>query len=481
MKVKVRIAPSPTGPFHVGTARSALFNYVFARKHKGVFILRIEDTDITRTDTVYENDICEGLRWLGFEWDEFYRESERTTIYKEYLMKLYNSGSIFWCRHSKNELANERESQIKNKEAPRHICSFRDAGGGGDNDSSVLRFKNNHTDIITFSDIIRGKISFDPAILGDFSVARSFNSPLYNFAVVIDDSLMEISHIIRGEDLISSTPKQILLLNTLNFSVPEYAHVPLILNKDRSKLSKRKGPTSINQYRSDGYLPEAMVNFLALLGWHPSREQIANRKSQIEDIFSVEELIENFDLKDVQKGGAVFDIDKLNWINGQYIRRKTIYDLASDLITFLKPEWQETAKINPDKWQKIVTLEQPRLTHMSDIRLLVDYFFEEPLILKEELGWKNQKELEILKNLKQLSKTLSEIPGDQFVKENIEKVVKNLMETFGTGEILWPMRYAMTGKRASPGPFEIADVLGKEITIARLKKSAEVLSNEIVR
>lgn len=475
MKVRVRIAPSPTGPFHVGTARSALFNYAFARKHGGVFILRIEDTDAARADVVYETDIREGLGWLGLRWDEFYRESERTAIYKEYLVKLYSSGRIFRCYHSKDELANEKEEQMKNKKTPRHICSFRDTGGGENSKPSVLRFKNDRARVIEFKDIIRGKISFDPTALGDFSVARSFDSPLYNFAVVIDDALMEISHIIRGEDLISSTPRQILLLSALNFNVPEYAHIPLILNKDRSKLSKRKGPTSVGQYRKEGYLPEAMVNFLALLGWHPTKIQNLKTKNQNEDIFSISEFIENFDLKYVQKGGAIFDIDKLNWMNGEYIRRRAIDELAGDLISFLKPDWQEAAKNDLGRWQKIAALKQPRLGRLSDIESRVDYFFEEPELVKKELGWKSQKEADIADSLNKLIEIIAEIPEKDFIKEKIEERIKLLTEENGTGEVLWPMRYALTGKKASPGPFEVAEVLGREITISRLKRAIEIL------
>ncbi|MEK7090458.1 MAG: glutamate--tRNA ligase [Patescibacteria group bacterium] len=487
MKVKVRIAPSPSGPLHVGTARSALFNFIFARKHDGIFILRIEDTDVARTDKIYENEIREGLAWLGLNCDEFYRESDRFELYQNHLKKLLDAGIIFWCSHSKDDLAREREAQMKNREAPRHICFFRDGNPQVDGGKAILRFKNNRSDVIEFDDIIRGKISFNPAILGDFSVARSLESPLYNFAVVIDDALMEITHVIRGEDLISSTPKQILLFKALNFAIPEYAHIPLILNTDRSKLSKRKNPTSISQYRQEGYLPEAMVNFLALLGWHPPSKirnptfesRASGRgKSEIrnEDIFSMSELIMNFDLKDVQKGGAIFDAEKLNWINGEYIRKKTISDLSGGLAEFLKPEWRNDIKNDGGKWEKIVALEQPRLTRLGDINSRVDYFFEEPFILKEELGWKNQKEGEIRANLMQLMEILKPIPENDFNKENLEKTISSLTQKLGAGEVLWPMRYALSGKRASPGPFEIAEVLGKNKALARISRAVELLA-----
>lgn len=467
--VKVRIAPSPTGPLHLGNARAALFNYVLARKHNGVFILRIEDTDVKRSEAVYEDDIKEILNWLGLSWDEFYRESERTEIYQEHLKRLLKSGRIFWCSHTKDELAKEKENQMLAKEAPRHMCSFRDGGGAGEKDISILRFKNDEKNTIEFNDLIRGLISFRPELLGDFSVARSFDSPLMNFAVAVDDALMGITHVIRGEDHISNTPKQILLCRAFGFDKPEYAHLPLLLGKDRSKLSKRHGATAVSQYRKEGYLSEAMVNFLALLGWH-------DKDSQENDIFSLAELIKKFKLDNVQKGGAVFDIKKLDWINGEYIRKKSVSDLSRDLAEFLKPEWQEEVKINADSWKKIVALEQPRMAKLGDIGSNVVYFFEEPFIMKEELGWKNQSTAEILGNLKKLNEILFKIPEDQFNKNNIEKNITPLTAEVGTGEVLWPMRFSLSGKRASPGPFEIADILGKEKTIVRITKAIELLA-----
>jgi len=436
--------------------------------------LRIEDTDISRADAIYENDICAGLSWLGLNWDEFYRESERREIYTAHLKKLYDSGDIFWCPHSKEELAEERGNQMALREAPRHVCSFRDGGSGKSREQSILRFKNNRRQTIEFNDIIRGKISFNPELLGDFSVARSFESPLYNFAVVIDDALTEITHVIRGEDLISSAPKQILLLDALNCVVPEYAHLPLILNTDRSKLSKRRGPTSVNQYRKEGYLAEAMVNFLALLGWHPNTRQIAKSTGQSEDIFSLDYLIENFELENVQKGGAVFDIDKLNWINGEYIRNKTTDELAAMLLSFLKPEWRNdvsTSQSAKRKWSKIVALEQPRLTRLDEINSRVDYFFSEPYIVKDDLKWKTQSIDAAAKNLERLKKELEQISENEFSKEVLEQKIMPIAKELGAGELLWPMRFALSGKKASPGPFEIAEILGKAKVIKRLENA----------
>jgi len=267
MSVRVRIAPSPTGQMHVGTARTALFNWLFAKKSGGIFILRIEDTDKERSEKKYEENIIEGLEWLGLDYQEFYRQSERVEIYKKYIKGLLESGSAFYCHHTKEELASERKSQAERKEAPRHKCDK--SQETGDKEQAIIRF-NNLGGKIKFSDLIRGEIEFDAELLGDFSIAKDENTPLYNLAAALDDSDMKISHVIRGEDHISNTPKQILVLQALGLEPPQYAHLPMILGTDKSKLSKRHGATAITEYKEMGYLPDAMFNFLAFIGWSPS-------------------------------------------------------------------------------------------------------------------------------------------------------------------------------------------------------------------
>ncbi|MFN7088720.1 MAG: glutamate--tRNA ligase, partial [Candidatus Paceibacteria bacterium] len=300
-QIRVRIAPSPTGPLHIGTARTALFNWLFARKNRGVFILRIEDTDLERSDPKFEENIKDSLEWLGLEWDEFYKQSERKNIYKKYLQKLLDEEKAFWCYHAAEELEAEKKEQMRRKEAPRHICSHKYGNSKSEarnpKQKGIIRLKvdENSTRIIHFDDIIRGTIEWAQNTIGDLSIAKDLETPLYNFAVVVDDYESRISHVIRGEDHISNTPKQILISEALGVPQPKYAHLPLILGSDRTKLSKRHVATAISDYREDGYLPEAIINFMALLGWRPAgskKLEVRNKKSgKPEDIFYVDELV----------------------------------------------------------------------------------------------------------------------------------------------------------------------------------------------
>ncbi|MBI2507195.1 MAG: glutamate--tRNA ligase [Candidatus Niyogibacteria bacterium] len=470
-KIRTRIAPSPTGPLHIGTARTALFNYIFARKYKGDFILRIEDTDLERSDPIFERDIEEGLKWLGIGRDEFYRQSERLDIYEKYLKKLLDSGLIFWCYHSQEELSAERQEQFSKKEAPKHYCSFRnDPPPKKEDKKGILRFKNDSSGDIIFNDLIRGKIAFDGRALGDFSVAKDLKTPLYNFAVVIDDYEMKISHVIRGEDHISNTPKQILLQDALNFNRPQYAHLPLILGTDRSKLSKRHGATSLLEYKKSGYLPEAMINFMILLGWHPAPPDSSGQKEK--EIFTLNEMPKEFSLDRVQKGGAVFDIDKLKWLNGIYIKKLKTEDLALRLKDYAV-DLTEDINSDPKKWLKVSGLLSERLTDLSEARDMSEYFYKEPRYSKEILFWKkNQLSENILRHLKHIHLVLSGVK--KWEKRGLEAALTAYAAREGKGEVLWPLRAALSGRKASAGPFEIAEVLGKEETIKRLKKAIDM-------
>src|SRR3990167_9080148 len=297
-KIRTRVAPSPTGNLHVGTAQSALYNFLFARHHGGEFILRIEDTDKERSKPEFEKNIMTGLEWLGLKWDEFYRSSERSALYEKYLQKLLEEKKAFWCYHSVEELEKEKEEQMTKKEAPRHICEHKYQEPIGKEKQIIrLAVDENSTRVISFDDMVRGRIEFEQKVVGDLSLAKDLKTALYNFAVVVDDVEMEISHVIRGEDHISNTPKQILIFEALGAAVPQFAHLPLLLGEDRSKLSKRHGSTGVDQYREMGYLPEAMVNFLALLGWSSKDNR---------EIMTKNEIIEQFSLEEVHKSGAVF-------------------------------------------------------------------------------------------------------------------------------------------------------------------------------
>lgn len=473
-KVRTRIAPSPTGPLHIGTARSALFNFVFAKQQKGSFILRIEDTDLERSDPVFEQDIKEGLEWLGINWDEFYRQSERLDIYEKYLKKLLTDELIFWCGHSQEELSLERKEQFLKKEPMRHICSFRDGSFSPQKNDGILRFKNNFEGRIVFNDLIRGQVGFESGLLGDFSVAKNLRTPLYNFAVVIDDREMAISHVMRGEDHVSNTPKQILLQRALGFAEPNYAHLPLILGTDRSKLSKREGAVSVLEYRRSGYMPEAMVNFMILLGWHPAPLNSARGKPRPEkEIFTFKDILKGFSLERVQKGGAVFDLNKLKWLNTEYIKKLKAENLAEQLKKFV-PDLSESIKTDPKKWLKISELLRKRLTTLNEAGELGEYFYKEPHYPKEMLSWKNAQSPEnILRHLRHILEVLS--GASNWGADELETKLTPYAEKEGLGKVLWPFRVALSGRIASAGPYEIAEILGKEESIKRVKSAIGML------
>lgn len=481
MSVRVRIAPSPTGPMHVGTARTALFNWLFAKKNNGVFILRIEDTDKERSKKEYEENIIKGLEWLGLDYAEGpVRQSERTKIYNIYIKKLLASGNAFYCRHTPGELEKEKEGQMANKEAPRHVCNQKSAPtspppsgpplltkerGCGGEVGGVIRFSN-PGGRIKFIDLIRGAIEFNVDLLGDFSIAKDENTPLYNLAAAIDDYEMKISHVIRGEDHISNTPKQLLIYKALVLEPPQYAHLPMILGTDKSKLSKRHGATSLLEYRDQGYLPDAMFNFLALLGWNPGGSK---------EIMSRDDIVQKFSLAAVQKSGAVFNVEKLDWMNGEYIRNVPL----QELVKLCEPYLPQDSDLD---LTKIVSLEQPRLKRIAEIGESTGFFFEDKLEYEKELlRWKNMTDDETQKKLEGLEKLLSDIPGEDYTRENLEKVIMPKAEEWGRadgkvdrGRTLWPLRVALTGRKASPGPFEVAEILGKKKCLARVREARNI-------
>ena len=466
-KIRVRIAPSPTGLFHIGTARTALFNYLFAKKYQGKFILRIEDTDKERSNLEFEKDILQGLKYLGIKWDEGpYRQSERLDVYKKYIKKLLDENKAYYCFCSKEELEAEKEYQLSRGEPPtynkkcRNLSSEKIEKNLENKKPFVIRFKT-HQEKITFNDLIRGNVDFNSKLIGDIVIAKNPNAPLYNLAVVIDDFEMKITHIIRGEDHISNTPKQILLQKALGLPQPEYAHLPLILGPDKTKLSKRHGAVAVSEYQKQGYLPEALINFMALLGWNPGTEK---------EIFSIASLIKEFSLKRVQKGGAVFNIERLNWINGFYIRQKSPEKLTKLCLPYLP-------KNDFTYLEKIVSIHQERLKKLSEISELTDFFFKDKLEYdKSLLRWKEMSDNEIKNSLERSEKIISEINTEDFNKENLKKILMSEAEIMGDrGGLLWPLRIALSGKKASAPPFEIAEILGKEKTLQRLSQAKELI------
>jgi len=482
-EVRVRLAPSPTGHLHIGSARTALFNYLFAKKHQGSFILRIEDTDQERSTVEFEKNIMDGLRWLGLDWSEGpdingeygpYRQSERKGVYAKYLKKLLDENKAYHCFCSQEELEAQKQYQMSIGEAPHYSgkCAALDEKTIKKNlkekKPSIIRFRVEHKKI-SFDDLIRGKLEFDMGLVGDMVIAKDLFSPLYNFSVVVDDFEMKISHVIRGEDHISNTPKQIQLQEALGFSQPQYAHLPLILGSDRSKLSKRHGSVSVDSYKKEGYLPESIINFIAFLGWSPGEDR---------EIYSLPSLIKEFTLEKVQKSGAVFNVKKLDYLNGFYIRKKSPERLAELCLPYLEESGlvkKETVDINYIK--SIVTIYQERLKKLSEIVELSDYFFKEKLEYgKDLLKWKEMSDSEIKKSLEKSEKIFSKINSGAWIKKNLENALMPEAEKTGDrGIILWPLRASLSGKKSSAGPFEIAEILGKEKTLQRIQEAKSLL------
>ncbi|MFA5228410.1 MAG: glutamate--tRNA ligase [Candidatus Paceibacterota bacterium] len=455
--IRTRFAPSPTGPLHIGTIRTALFPFLFAQKNKAVFILRIEDTDKERSKKEWENELLKGLDWLGIKWNEGpFRQSERNDLYKKQLEKLIEDGHAYHCFCSKEEVEAQKEHLMALGEAPVYRGKCRDLSKETvekyikEGRPSVIRFRTPVNQVISFDDIIRGKIDNNTNVMGDFVIAKDFNNFLFNFTCAVDDMLMEVSHVIRGEDHIPNTPKQILIINALGGEEPKYAHLPLILGTDKKKMSKRTGKTSLSDYIAEGYLPEAVLNFIAFLGWNPGTSK---------EIYTMEELINDFSLEKIQKSAAIFNIDKLDWINGLYIRKMPITELTEKCLPYLPPKPIE-------ELSKIVALYHERLKKLSEITELTDYFFKEKLEYdKELLRWKDMSDEEIKSSLEKSYNTILE---DKDVMELANKESNR-------GNILWPLRVALTGKKNSAGPLDIINVLGKEKTLKRIKEAIELI------
>lgn len=471
-KVRTRFPPSPTGPFHMGSARTALFNYLFAKQHQGVFVLRIEDTDKERSERKWEQDIIDNLAWLGLKHDEGpERQSERTTVYKKYLEQLFEQKKAYYCFCKEEELEAQRQEQMSRGEAPKYKGTCKNISPEEaqrkvkEGTEAIIRFVT-ESKIVSFQDLIRQEVKFDTGLLGDFVIAKDLDNALYNFTVVVDDHEMDITHVIRGEDHISNTPKQVLLQEALGFKRPLYAHLPLILAEDRTKLSKRHGDNSVTRFRNEGYLPDAIINFLILLGWNPGDNR---------EVFSLDQLVKEFSLERVQKAGAVFNLKRLDWINGFYIRKMQVDKLAELCLPYLKNMEQE---VPFQMLQEIVALHQERLKKLSEIAEVADFFFKKELAYpKAMLLWKQYTEQDIAKSLATLEVTLSAIETKEWNKEKLSEVLLQKAEGMGDrGYLLWPMRVALTGKQASAGPFEVAAILGKENTLERIAKAKQLLT-----
>lgn len=477
MTVRVRFAPSPTGPLHIGGARSALFNWLFARQQGGQFIVRTEDTDLERSSLESEEEILESLKWLGLDWDEGvavggpkgpYRQTERLDTYRNYAQKLLDLGFAYHCYCTEEELETQREELLAKGQMPRYLGNCRQLsteeqqGLQAQGRKPVLRFKVPSNKTVMVDDLVRGKVGFDCAGIGDYIIMKSDNIPTYNFAVVVDDHLMEITHVVRAEEHLSNTPRQILIYDALGWDKPAFAHVSLILGKDRSKMSKRHGATSIVEYRSLGYLPEAINNFLALLGWSPGGE---------EEIFTIEEITELFSLERVSKSPAVFDIEKLNWLNGHYIRQSDL-DYITDLCL---PYLQEAGYLpaNPQSEdvalaKQVVAATRDYLANASEIVNHVAMFYADAVVPATDQA----KQALDQEQVPQVMATMKEkvLAADELTEEVVKKMLKELTKELGFGgkKVYLPLRVALTGQTHGPELYQIIPILGAGGTVARL-------------
>jgi glutamyl-tRNA synthetase len=426
-KVKVRFPPSPTGFLHIGGARTALYNWLFARHHDGKFILRIEDTDQLRSSKEATQTILDSLTWLGLDWDEGpYYQSNRLNIYQEYVDKLLKEG---------------KASYVEDPEKGRAV-SFKIKEG-----------------TIDFDDLIHGNISFDTSLIEDFVIQKADGFPSYNFACVVDDGVMEITHVIRGDDHISNTPRQIALYKALGFDIPKFAHIPMILGEDGTRLSKRHGATSVTEYHERGYLPEAIINFIALLGWSPGKDQ---------EFLTKQEMIEKFSLKRVNKTSARFDNVKLDWMNGKYIMDMPTKSLIEKLYPYIEKAGFDTESISDEWLYKLAELYKERLKTLSDFVTQTSPFFSDKVVYDSVTVEKFFKKDGVSSLLRDAYKRLSEI--ESFSVEELEACLRAIATEHGIGfgKLAQPIRVAVIGKGASAGIFETLELLGKEKTLKRL-------------
>ena len=496
MTIRCRIAPSPTGPLHIGTARTALFNFLFARHVGGTFILRLEDTDAARNTLDYERDILDELNWLGLEWDEGpevaglaargpfgpYRQSQRLGRYQAAAQRLLAEDKAYPCYCTPAELNADRAQQEEAHQPPRYVgrCARLTPAERRQRESQglkpVIRFRIGEG-VIAFDDIVRGHVEIDTAALGgDLIIVRSDGSPLYHFVVVVDDVEMEISHVIRGEDHLSNTPKHILLFRALGADVPVFAHLPLILNADRTKMSKRKSQTALADYRAQGFVREALINFLALLGWSSGSE---------EEIFTLDDLVERFDLARVQSGGAVFDRERLEWLNGQWLRRLDSDDLVERALPFLAPRIEDAlaagvpARVpTADDLRPLMPMVRERIPTLAAIADMLDFIFIDDIRVDPTQlvpkRWDGATTLEALTAARSVIANVGEV---SFEADELEGPLRRLAEERGwkAGDLFMAIRVAVTGRTATPPLFDTLVALGYERTLQRLDVAREAL------
>lgn len=485
-KVKVRFAPSPTGPFHIGGARSALFNWLYAHHMNGTFLVRIEDTDLKRSTKESEENIKDSLKWLGLNWDEGidvggdngpYRQTERLDIYNAEVKKLIDEGKAYYCYCTEEELEESRKEQIAAGKTPvydghcEHLTQGQIDQYKAEGRKPVVRLKVRKDGVFAFDDMVRGHVEFQASEIGDFIIVKSDGIPVYNFAVVIDDAKMGITHVIRAEEHLSNTPRQLAIYEALGYEVPKFGHISLILGADHKKMSKRHGATSVTEYRNMGYLPQAMFNYLALLGWAPQGEQ---------EIFSVDELVKQFSMNRVSSNDAVFDIEKLNWINFQYMKQLTPDQLLELTLPFIEKAGYVQEPIDADKkeWLKaVVWYVRDHLYYGAQAPENVKVFFEDlPALQDPELlaVMKAETSALIIKSFAEELKKLESFDADS-IKSCFTRLMK---ETKVKGKAAFePVRIALTGVTHGPGLYDMIALFGKEKAVKLLEDALAYCSD----
>jgi nondiscriminating glutamyl-tRNA synthetase len=478
--VRVRIAPSPTGNLHVGTARTALFNYLFAKRYGGQFIVRIEDTDTSRSESVYVQNIHDGLKALGLSWDEGpdvggafgpYTQSERLDTYRPFAEQLVQQGLAYYDFTPETEIEAMREKATANKQPfiyrvePLPAQEQQSRLNAGEVASIRFRVPRSRQ-TVQFSDLVRESVSFDAGLMGDFVILKSDGTPSYNFAVVVDDALMQISHVIRGEDHISNTPKQILLYEALNWAVPQFAHLGMILAPDRSKLSKRHGATAVSDYVASGYLPEAFVNFMALLGWSDP---------QAEELLSLSQLCERFSLDRVSHSGAIFDVDKLNWMNGHYIREMALPDLWERVRPALASAYDLSVYSQEQQWLMLDVVKEPFIT-LNDAVPAVSYFFGnsvtvEPSVQQDVLALPESQDV-LTYAIEQWLPTVNFT--DLALVRTALKGLAPALKPMKAKTVMWAVRAALTGRVQGADLATVVYLLGPDRVAHRLKQAQQV-------
>lgn len=462
-KIRTRFAPSPTGFLHIGGARTALFNWLFSRHHGGEFVLRIEDTDQQRSTEESTKAILDAMTWMGLNWDEGpHFQAQRVDLHRDMVQKLINEGKAYYCTCAPEELENKRKTALAAGKKPKYDGTCRDKSLKK-SPGSVVRFRGAQTGITIVEDLIKGNITFNNEELDDLIIERGDGYPTYNFAVVIDDAFMNITHVIRGDDHVNNTPRQILMYQALGFDVPKFAHVPMILGSDKARLSKRHGATSVMAYKEMGFLPEALVNYLVRLGWSHGDQEI----------FSPKELIEHFDFSAVGKSPAVFNPEKLLWLNAHYIKEAT----SARLMEEMKPLWPAGTNTDDAVFiQKVIADMQPRVKTLVEMATMANFYFTDQIQYEEEAA-KKFLVPEVAAHLKAIADAIPTVQN--FSKEGIEEFLKAFIEKNGIKfkAIAQPLRVALTGKTVSPGIDEIMVTLGKERVTQRIEAAVTYIEN----